>query len=60
MILDITFFYTEPKQYQQVRKTTMWPNNGRPEMVIHFYDSVSRYEVNIPLKDIRTITITND
>lgn len=59
MIIDITFYNSEPKQYQQVRKTAIWPNNGRPEMSIFYYDSPSP-RVDIRMNEIKTLVITND
>ena len=59
MILDITFFDSEPRQYQHVKRLNQWPNNGRPEMTIHFYDEMYP-KVDILMSRIKTLSVTND
>ncbi len=62
MILDILFYEKEPRQYQNVKKTRMYPHhNGiaKPVLILEFGDSMYP-EVKIYLDEIQAIEVTND
>lgn len=62
MILDIRYWHKGPEQIRDVRMTTIYPDSELSKesvLVIHFQE-YTKSSVWIELKEIQTITTTND